>query len=59
MSPKGEACGTVQKDMDRKSDREEIEMDYQQINADTIDSWCGQGWKWGIAKRIVPAADTA
>ena len=23
-------------------------MDYQQINADTIDSWCGQGWKWGI-----------
>ncbi|MGN0777757.1 MAG: class I SAM-dependent methyltransferase [Aristaeellaceae bacterium] len=23
-------------------------MDYQQINADTIDRWCQGGWEWGI-----------
>ncbi|MGN0761745.1 MAG: class I SAM-dependent methyltransferase [Aristaeellaceae bacterium] len=23
-------------------------MDYQQLNADTIDKWCRDGWEWGV-----------
>ena len=23
-------------------------MDYQQLNADTIDRWCRDGWEWGV-----------
>ena len=23
-------------------------MDYQQLNADTIDKWCRDGWEWSV-----------
>lgn len=28
-------------------DVEELPMDYQDINAQTIDQWCAEGWEWG------------
>lgn len=26
----------------------EVDMNYQDINSKTIDSWCQEGWEWGI-----------